>query len=897
MIVITTHVNADFDCLASMAAALKLYPGALLIFPGSQEKNVRNFLEKTGYSLPIRRLKNIDTKKITKLVIVDCRSRERIGSMNEVCDRPGVTLVVYDHHPDSSGDLKSRLGRIEQRGSTTTLMMEILQEKGIDIRPEEATLFMLGIYEDTGSLTFSSTCTADFQAAAWLLERGANLNIVSDFLHRNLNAEQIALLHELVNRLEIHMINGVEVALAVGSSGRYVGDLAMVAHALKDMENLSALFVIVEMEGRLSLVARSRIAAVDAGLVASRFGGGGHQTAASATIRNMLLDEAQEALIKELKKTIPPAPTAEKMMITPVISADKNDKLETVEELLTRHQISAMPVMDGGEVAGLITLQIVKKALYHKLAKEKTADYMLTEFTSVKSDASSETIKEITINQRQKIVPVVDAYNRLLGIISRVDVMRAMYSGILKSPASMLQPERKIRRPVSRNVESLLKETLSAEIITLLDRVAECASECGYSSYAVGGFVRDLLMRRKNFDLDVVIEGDGIEFANRFTAKYGGKVKAHKKFKTAVMVLGHHRKIDVATARTEYYSEPAALPVVEMSSIKNDLYRRDFTVNALAIKLNGTDKNHLIDFFGGQQDLKDSILRVLHNLSFVEDPTRVLRAVRFEQRFSFHIGSQTEKLLKLAAEKDLLGRVSGARLFGELKLIFKEERPTKAMKRMEELKLWRFIHPKLRYNATAHRLCTHAEEAIAWHHLTFDSEKLREWFVYVLCLSTFLNARQTMELARKLGFSEKPAHRLTEERRQVVEKSATLGNLTLKSPVEIYETLNDRPAESLLAIMAASAGRKEKRIVAEYMGILRYVTTKVNGNDLISAGLERGPLMGRVMRALQRENLKKALPTKEDEIRFAKNFYRVLKENRGLKTDAENAELELSEKQ
>ena len=882
MIVITTHVNADFDCLASMAAAHKLYPEALLVFPGSQEKNVRNFLEKTGYPLPIRRLKNIDIKNITKLIIVDCNSRERIGNMNEICERSGVELEIYDHHPASSGDLKTALGRIEQRGSTTTLMMEILKERNIDIRPEEATLFMLGIYEDTGSLTFSSTCAEDFQAAAWLLERGASLNIVSDFLHRNLNAQQIALLHQLLNRLEIHVINGVEIALATGSSSRYVGDLAMVAHALKDMESLSVLFVIVEMEGRLTLVARSRITAVDAGAVASLFGGGGHHTAASATIRNMLLEEAGEALLKTLQETIPPAPTAGKMMITPVITIGKNERLEKAEELLTRHHISAMPVMDKKKVAGIITLQIVKKALYHKLGREKTSDYMITDFTSVTSDSSSEAVKEITINQRQKIVPVADSDNRLLGIISRVDVMQAMYSGILKSPASMLQPERKMRRPVSRNVEMLMKETMPPEIVTLLKKVADCATECGYSSYAVGGFVRDLLLRRKNFDLDIVIEGDGIEFANRFTAKHGGKVKAHKKFKTAVMVLSHHQKIDVATARTEYYSEPAALPIVEMSSIKNDLYRRDFTVNALAIKLNGADKNHLIDFFGGQQDLKDSVLRVLHNLSFVEDPTRVLRAVRFEQRFNFHIGGQTEKLLKLAAGKDLLGRVSGARLFGELQLIFKEEHPPMAMKRMEELKLWRFIQAKLKYDAKAHNLCTQAEEAIAWHRLTFDSEKLREWFVYLLCLSTFLNAKQTMELGRNLGFSEKPVQRLMKGRQQIVKNSPALAKLSLKSPVEIYETLNDISTEGLLAIMASSGGRNEKRIVAEYMGRLRYVTPKVNGNDLIRVGVERGPQMGSVMRALQRENLKNALPTKEDEIRFAKNFYRLLKKNKGI---------------
>ena len=884
MIVITTHVNADFDCLASMAAAHKLYPDAILAFPGSQEKNVRNFLEKTGYLLPIRKFKNLDPAMVTKLVIVDCRSRDRLGGIKDFYDRPGVELEIYDHHPRSSGDLVSRLGRTEKRGATTTIMVEILREKGIAVLPEEATLLILGIYEDTGSLTFSSTSPEDFYAAAWLLKQGANLNIVSDFLHRNLNAQQVALLHDLLNRLEIQTINGVEVAIALGSRKRYVGDLAMVAHALKDMENLSALFLMVEMEGRINLVARSRIPAVDAGAIAAHFGGGGHQTAASATIRNLLLTEAREALLKTLKEVVTPAPTAGKMMVSPVFSVSKNQKLGQVDELLTQHNVNAMPVVEKKKVIGIVTRQIVKKALYHKLGSDTAADYMLTDFTEVKNDTDSETVKEIVINQRQKIVPVVSGDGLLIGIISRSDVMRAMYSGILKSPASMLQPLRKIRRPVARNVEALIKETMPGEITKLLKRIADCAQEYGYTAYAVGGFVRDLIMRTKNLDVDVVIEGDGIDFARRFTAKYGGKVKAHKKFQTAAMILGHHQKVDIATARTEYYTEPAALPIVETSSIKNDLYRRDFTVNALAVKLNGSDKNRLIDFFGGQQDLKDSILRVLHNLSFVEDPTRVFRAIRFEQRFNFTIGSQTEKLMKLAIDKNLVDRISGARLFGELRLIFEEEQPTKIMKRMEEFKLWRLIHPKLRYDARTNRLCKQAEEAIAWHRLTFDSEKVRAWFVYILCLSTFLSRQQTLELAKMLGFAERPAQRLIDERRQVVDKAPALAALSLKFPVEIYETLHQTSAEVLLAIMASSAGRLEKRIVAQYMGHLRTVTPKTNGNELIRAGIERGPLLGRVMSALQRENLKNALPTKDDEIRFAKNFYRLLKENMDKKS-------------
>jgi len=879
MILITTHVNADFDCLASMAAAHKLYPSASMIFPGSQEKNVRNFLEKTGFHLPIARLKNFDLEKVKKLVVVDCMSRERLGVLRNLPCREDIELVVYDHHPSQSGDLKSELGRVEQRGATTTLMMEILREKNISVTPEEATLFMLGIYEDTGSLTFSSTCPQDYEAASWLLKQGANLNIVTDFLHRQLNAEQLALLNDLLGRLEIHVINGVEVAIAISSTKRYVGDLAQVAHALKDMENLSALFVMVEMEGRINMVARSRIPAIDAASVAQAFGGGGHMTAASATVRNMFLDEAREKLLKVLVENISPAPTAGEMMVRPVRSANKNETLENVEEILTRQNINALPIVEDGRAIGIITRQTVEKALYHKLGGEKAADYMQTEIVQVGQDVSSEDVKDIVINRKQRIVPVTDDDGKMIGIVSRTDVMRAMYSDILKSPASMMQPQRKIRRPVSRNLSMLMKESLPDEILNLIKKIERCADDCGYTAYAVGGFVRDLIMRRRNFDLDIVIEGDGIDFANRFTARHGGKVKPHKKFKTAVMVLSGHRKIDIATARTEYYTEPAALPIVEMSSIKNDLYRRDFTINALAIKLNGKNKEHLIDFFGGQQDMKDGVLRVLHNLSFIEDPTRIFRAVRFEQRFNLSIGGQTDQLLKLAIKKRLIDRISGSRLLGELQLIFNEESPTRAMARMEELKLWKHLHPALKYDKKLHALCEQVEETIAWHKLTFDHEKIRPWLIYLYCLSTALSERETCEMCERLGFSRQPMQRLLDSRKMILEKTPLLSKLSLDSPVEVYETLHGLTTEVLLVIMAGSTTRKEKRIVAEYLTHMRYVTTKVNGNDLIRAGIKKGPLLGSVMRALLRENLKNTLPTKEDEIRFSKNLYRMLEES------------------
>lgn len=876
MIVITAHLNADFDCLASMAAVHKLHPSAILLFPGSQEKNVRDYLEKTGYQLPIRKLKNFDLKKIRKLVIVDNSYKKRLGPLEEVSVSPNVELEIYDHHPESTADLHSALGRVEQCGATITIITEILRERKIEISPEDATLFMLGIYEDTGSLTFSSTCEQDFCAAKWLLGKGANLNIVADFLHRHLNAQQVAILHELLGRLEIHRINGVEIALASATSKLYMGGLALVIHTLMDMENLPAVFVMVETQKSVNLLARSRIPALDVGAITSVFGGGGHATAASANIRDMLLEEARNVLLKELEKRIPPAPTVAQLMVAPVISVTKNKTLVQVKTLFDRGNVSAMPVLDGERAVGIITREIVEKVVYHKLGEEKVENYMQTDFMQVTPDTPSNMLEEIVIQQKQKIVPVKDENGFISGIVSRTDVIRAMYGDMLKSPAHMFQPSRKTGRPVAQDLSHCIKDRISADIVELLEKIAVCADECGFSAYAVGGFVRDLFIRRRNKDVDIVIEGDGIKFARRFTEKHGGRVKAHKKFQTAVVVLANKRKLDVATARTEYYTEPAALPIVEMSSIKNDLYRRDFTINSMAIKLNGADKNHLIDFFGGRRDMKDGVLRVLHNLSFVEDPTRLFRAIRFEQRFQFAIGGQTEKLLKLAVTKKLIDKISGARLFGELQRIFSENQPSKAMQRMQEFGLWKLIHPGIGYDEKMNHLCGQAEEAIAWHKLSFDTERIRPWFVYLLCISSTLGKAQTQELAIRLGFDPRPAKRILDARGQVAKATGQIKHLTPEMSVEIYEALNELTPDVLLAVMASTGDRRGKRVIAEFLSRLRYLKPRVNGNDLMRAGIEKGPLMGRVIRALEREVLKNELPDREDEIRFAKNFYRLL---------------------
>ena len=881
MKVITTHFNADFDCLASMLAAKKLYPDARIVFPGAQEKNVRDFLKASDYSFQFDKLKNISLDEITTLIIVDTRLTGRIGLFESVVKRKGVSVHVYDHHPNTPQDIESEVTVVRERGSTTTIFVELLREKGIPLTPAEATIMALGIYEDTGSLTFTSTRPEDLEASAYLLSIGANLNVVSDFIYRELSPEQFSLLNDLIHGLEIHDINGLPVAVATASSDHYIGDLAILTHKLKDMENLNCLFVLVRMEDRIHLVARSRIEAVDVAAVAHEFGGGGHPTASSATIRDMTMIQIEERLINVLKEKIHPVKLAKEMMTYPVKSVQRDEAIKSAEELMTRYNISALPVLDGKKPVGLITRQIVEKAIFHHLKEEKVSDLMISEFLTVHSDTPYRRIDEIIIVGKQRLVPVVNDSGEMEGIISRGDLLRAIYGDMLKKPAVLYSKEGGTRYPFSKNLKGLLAERLPERILKLLDEAGDVATEMGFSAFLVGGFVRDLLLRLvpesfnqgiENFDIDIVIEGDGILFAEKFAERLSGRIKSHKKFGTAVVILPDEFKIDIATARMEYYEHPAALPIVEMSSLKNDLYRRDFTINTLAISLNKKEAWSLIDFFGGQRDLKERAIRVLHNLSFVEDPTRVFRAIRFEQRFNFSIGKQTMTLLEGAVKKDLFNRLSGSRVYLELTLMLKEREPVKMVKRIQELSLLKFIHPKIIYSDSMKELFLNIGETISWHHLLFIGSEAEGWFIYLMGLLDDLKDEDVLDVCCRLSISEHYKNKLITSRTQIKEAYQELfssGTNTFKSS-RIYDVLHPLPLEALLFMMAKVPQERIKKAISLYLTKLRTVKIDITGDDIVGMGIERGPEIGSILKAVRDAKLDGLIKDKKDEMEFVK---------------------------
>ena len=630
MEVITTHINADFDTIASMLAARKLYPGAVLVLPGAKEETVKGFLLQSAlYAVEMKKVREIDLEKVTRLILVDIRKSSRIGPFQDLIGKPGVDVHIYDHHPEGEADIEGSLEVIKKVGSTTTILVEILKERGIPITADEATVMMLGIYEDTGSLSFPSTMVPDYFAAAHLRSCGADLGAVTDILAKDFTAEQVSLLYDLIQSSKTYTIHGVEVVIAEARREEYVGDLAVLVHKLRDMEAISVLFAVCQMGDRVVLVARSRKPEVDVGILMREFGGGGHHYAASATVKDATIFQIREKILSTLAEKIIARRTAADLMVSPVRHATVENTMTDIHYLLTRYNINAVPVIKAGEAIGIITRQVVEKALYHGLGGESVEEYMNDDFDIVTPGDGIERVQEIIIGKNQRLIPVVSG-GQVKGVITRTGFLRFLHDVrdvVPPDPGEDIPAEGALAR--RKMVQKLMHELLPDRMLHLLAGAGVVAERLGMKAYIVGGFVRDLVMRHHNLDVDIVIEGDGIAFAEEFSEEYSCRVRPHHKFGTAVLVFPDGYKIDVATARVEYYREPAALPTVEYSSLKLDLYRRDFTINTLAVRLNPDVFGELIDFFGAQRDIKERVLRILHSLSFIEDPSRILRATRF----------------------------------------------------------------------------------------------------------------------------------------------------------------------------------------------------------------------------------------------------------------------------
>jgi tRNA nucleotidyltransferase (CCA-adding enzyme) len=854
MEVILTHENADFDAVASLLGASKLFPGAIPVLPRRVNRNGRAFLALYGAELPLVEPDDLPRGKITHAVLVDTQGLTTLRGMGD-----DVRVDIIDHH-ERARDLPSDWTYFgDLLGAATTILVEEISARFLKLTNIEATLLLLGIYEDTGALSYEGTTSRDVRAAAWLMEQGASLAVVNKFIHHPLAPEQRDLYDQLLEQSETHEIEGHTVILAWAEAPGFSGEISTLAHKLRELLEPAALFVLVALDSRIQLVARSMTDDIDVSAVAGHFGGGGHQRAAAALIRARSLQDVHDELLRLLPEITRPSVTVEQVMSRGVQVLSPQDTVADAAERMRRTGHEGYPVVAEGHVIGLLTRRAVDRALQFRMADVPVTQVMEAGSVTVSGRDSVAHLQRTMIESGWGQIPVVED-ERIVGVVTRSDLITLW--GTPPTP------------PRHDEVATLLEESLSAPVLALVRRISQQAHEMGFVPYFVGGLVRDVLLGHPIVDVDLVIEGDSIALARLLAADLGGRVIPHRRFGTAKWLLRpsvwqqvagsvpHDAplpSVDFATARTEFYTHPTALPQVERSSIKQDLHRRDFTINTLAIRLDPDHWGELLDFYGGEDDLRNGVIGVLHSLSFVDDPTRMLRAARLESRMGFRLDPRTEELI--ADALPLLKRVSGDRIRHELEQIFAEPEPERALRRLDELGVLAQIHPGLH--------CDRWLQA-RYHTLRGDLD-LETWnlkpedapFLHLALLAHRLGDEDLEGLVVRLKMKRDDADDL----RLLYGLQDTLAQLgKARRPSAAYRLLAPYPAR-VLAVAWVAADRKRLRDrLLRYQTEWRLVETEITGAVLKAMGLRPGPLFGRLLRTLRNARLDGRVRTREEEV-------------------------------
>ena len=868
MEIITTHTNADMDALASMVAAQKLYPGAVMVFPGPLLRNVAEFMALHKDTLQISTVRDIDIDHVKRIILVDTKSAGRLDKLAGLLEKPGVEIHIYDHHQRGEGDAAGKLEVVEMVGATTTLLVEKLMEMEINISPMEATVFSLGIYEDTGSLLFPSTTSRDAAAVAYLLAQGANLAVVADFLERPLNDKQRDLLKTLLVSAERYEINGIKLLIAKGNVDEFIGGLDILTHKLVEFAHLDAVFTVVEMDDRVHIVARSNVPEVSVKEILEGLGGGGHPAAASAIVKKGKVEDVAELLLEAIRSKARPLAIAAEIMSSPVKTITPETIIEDAGRLMLRYGHTGLPVVRGEQVVGVISRRDVEKATHHGLGHAPVKGFMTSNIITVSPTTPVSIVRELMIKHDIGRLPVLKE-GKLLGIVSRTDVLRTLHGDNLAghkkihSDSTNEQPH--------QNIRELMYRGLSAEYMEIMEHAGKIASSMGYKIYAAGGIVRDLLLGMDCIDVDLVVEGDGIELARALGRDYGATVRVHQIFYTAAVNFPNGLQVDVATARVEFYQYPAALPQIETSSLHQDLYRRDFTINAMAVSLNEGDFGYIVDFFGGREDLEQGLLRVLHNLSFVEDPTRILRGIRFEKRYNISLEPQTLKLAKEAVSSNMLDRVSKERVWEELKYILLEPRPGLVLSRLAELQLWDSVFTGVAYEeikGVLEELHRSIKVLRSWD-LAGTDEPWMVYFIAVLhktswdvageiCTHYNFNKRQVEKVAAALGGWERAVEGLRDP-----------GDIAIS---ELARRVMSVPRECYPLILASFSDNVSRRRFRQVLTAICYDKPSINGKDLRTLGYKPGPAFKKALDAVWQARLDGAVRTREEELSYVKEY-------------------------
>lgn len=901
MDLILCHQIADFDALGAAVGLSLLKKGSKIVLTGGAHVTVRDFLALYRDEFPIIELRSVTPENIRSIIIPDTQKRDRLGKAAIWLDLPHVqNIEIYDHHDDLNSAIPATSKHVEKVGATTSLIAELLQQEQIIPPNVSATAMALGIHVDTGSLTYQMTTARDAKALAWLMEMGANVKTIAEYVEPGLCPQLREMLREALAQLETKEIRGYKITSVLLKTEEFVQGLSGLTSRLIDLTESDALLLGHEYHRKdvkkLSVIGRSRIRETNLNQLFLEYGGGGHSQAASMTTTAENTEAIFKNLVTELRLQIPEPPTARDLMSSPVRTIRPDTTIKQAQRILFRYGHSGLSVVEAtGQLVGVISRRDLDLALHHGFSHAPVKGYMTQNLKIITPETTLPEIESLMVTYDVGRLPVLDN-QELIGIVTRTDVLRQLHQD-----REELSANNDKKQPLTSCLLPTLKTRLAKPIWELLSQIATEAQNRGWNLYLVGGGVRDLLLSEENTplllqDIDLVVDGfhraaddqAGVTLATAIEEKYPqSRLSIHGQFQTAALlwhkdpVLGS-LWLDIATARTEFYPYPAANPEVEASSIRQDLYRRDFTINALAIRLTTprkgefSRKGDLLDFFGGLLDLRSQKIRVLHANSFIEDPTRIYRAVRFAVRLGFEIEEQTTEYIRYAIDSGvyeklrLADKVAPAlttRLRAELKHILQSDYWKAALQLLSDLGALRCLHQGL---VLTDKLWWEVRCVSRWLRYLDPNNKLQHWLIRLEILIAHLPPNTREEVATSLQLPKDSIQRVKELEQIESEITAKLPDFHLAS--EIYQLLHPYKYVGLI-LFAVRTSQQNRNILWHYLTKLSKVQPILNGNDLKELGYKPGKQYKAMLDDLLTATLDKTITTRDEAIAFIRAKY------------------------
>lgn len=891
MDLVLCHTTADFDTLGAAVGVARLYPGTRIVLSGSTHPTVREFLGLFRDEYPLIERRSVDPTSLRRITVVDTQLQTQLGKAAEWLRLPEVEITVYDHHTDTISDIPAQQFWVESVGSATTLVTEQLQAQQVHLSVAEATVMALGIHADTGSLTYDNTTVRDSAALTWLLRQGASQRAIATYMEPGLSPKLQELLGQGLAQLQTASLWGYTLGWALLQTPEYSPGLAHLASHLLYLTGIDSLLLgnLYQTRGesdRLAIIGRSRLDSVDLHQLLLPLGGGGHARAAAVTLQTDAPADLLRDLFQQLQEQIAPPPLARQIMSSPVRTIRPETTIEQAHRILLRYGHSGLSVVDAGDqLIGMISRRDLDIALHHGFGHAPVKGYMSAPVKTITPETPLTQIQELMVDFDMGRLPVLE-HEQLVGIVTRTDVLRQLHQ--LQRAAQRWEAH-PIRTPIQQRLQSWVSPLHQQ----LLKAAAQQAAARGWQLYLVGGAVRDLLLasetqpfQAREFDLvvDGVVNppesGAGVALARALQQTYPEtQLQVHGQFQTAALVWPASTElgtffVDIATARTEFYPYPAAHPEVTASSIRQDLYRRDFSVNALAVRLtqiDGQDAGELLDFFGGLADLQAHQIRVLHANSFIEDPTRIFRAVRFAVRLGFTIHPQTENYIRHAMDSGIYERIQltherapslESRLKNELKYIFQAAHWSQALKLLANLEALQCIHPDLVHLSSAQWRQIRTGDRW-WQLLDPQSMVLHPWEcrLELLLLSLPDVARATV--AHTLSLTQTAQERLA----QLDQVQTDLAShLTQDLPISQRVILLDRYDLATLVFVAVRAAIPVRCTIWHYLTRWSQVKAPLDGHDLKQMGFRPGPQYKDILAWLRALTLDSKIHTKAEAV-------------------------------